>query len=66
MSDRLNDSDKVKTVLKAQGIKKSFASGEVVADVLKGIDFELLEGEFVAIVGESGSGKSTLLYILAG
>ncbi len=66
MSDRLNDSDKVKTVLKAQGIKKSFASGEVVAEVLKGIDFELLEGEFVAIVGESGSGKSTLLYILAG
>lgn len=53
-------------VLKAQNIKKSFVSGEVVTDVLKGVDFTLEEGEFVAILGESGSGKSTLLYILAG
>lgn len=53
-------------VLKAENIKKSFVTGEVVTEVLKGVDFTLSEGEFVAIVGESGSGKSTLLYILAG
>jgi len=53
-------------ILKAENIKKSFVTGEVVTDVLKGVDFRLEEGEFVAIVGESGSGKSTLLYILAG
>lgn len=53
-------------VLKAENVKKSFVTGEVVTEVLKGVDFTLSEGEFVAIVGESGSGKSTLLYILAG
>ena len=53
-------------VLEAKGIKKDFSNGEVTTAVLKGIDFEVDEKEFVAIVGESGSGKSTLLYILAG
>lgn len=53
-------------VLKAEGIKKTFYGADVETPVLKGVDFELQEGEFVAIVGESGSGKSTFLYILAG
>ncbi len=53
-------------VISAKNIKKTFLIGEVETPVLKGVDFELQEGEFVAIVGESGSGKSTLLYILAG
>ena len=53
-------------VLKANNIQKTFVTGEVETKVLKGVDFSLDEGEFVAIVGESGSGKSTLLYILAG
>ena len=53
-------------VIKAQNVKKTFVTGEVETQVLKGVDLTLSEGEFVAIVGESGSGKSTFLYILAG
>ncbi|MBO4694924.1 MAG: ABC transporter ATP-binding protein [Clostridia bacterium] len=54
-----------KTILLAKGIKKTFEK-PVPTEILKGIDFRVDEGEFVAILGESGSGKSTLLYCLAG
>ena len=53
-------------ILEAKGIRKSYTVGDITAEVLKGIDLFVDEGEFVAVVGESGSGKSTLLYILAG
>lgn len=56
----------MQNVLNAVNIKKTFLTGDIETPVLKGVDFSLDEGEFVAIVGESGSGKSTLLYILAG
>lgn len=53
-------------ILKAQGLTKVYKADAVETEVLKGVDIEMNESEFVAIVGESGSGKSTLLYILAG
>lgn len=59
-----NHTDRI--VVKGGGIKKKFVNDGVETDVLKGIEIEVAEGEFLAIVGESGSGKSTLLYLLAG
>lgn len=49
-------------VYEASGLKKQFDGGAVSA--LRGVDFQVWEGEFVAIVGPSGCGKSTLLQML--
>lgn len=52
----------MKTIIEVEHLKKSFKDGTEVTEVLKGIDFEAHEGEFVAIMGRSGAGKSTFLY----
>jgi lipoprotein-releasing system ATP-binding protein len=51
-------------LLAARGLEKSYRKGQVVIPVLKGVDFAVREGEFVAVVGQSGCGKSTLLHLL--
>jgi putative ABC transport system ATP-binding protein len=49
-------------VFEAIGMKKDYDDGQVQA--LRGVDFQIREGEYVAIIGQSGSGKSTLLQML--
>ena len=55
-----------KIVMDVQNITKSLPLGRERIEILKGISFSILSGEFVSIVGPSGSGKSTLLGIIAG
>jgi len=52
------------TVLSAKALKKSYRKGKHEVPVLRGVDFDIRQSEFVAIVGQSGSGKSTLLHLL--
>jgi ABC-type lipoprotein export system ATPase subunit len=48
------------------GVRKQFQLGRRTVAVLKGIDLQVRQGDFVALLGRSGSGKSTLLNMLAG
>jgi putative ABC transport system ATP-binding protein len=54
------------SVISAREISKVYVMGEVEVHALRGVDVDLLEGEFVVLLGASGSGKSTLLNILGG
>jgi putative ABC transport system ATP-binding protein len=55
-----------KIVMDVCDITKSLPLGRERIDILKGISFQIMSGEFVSIMGPSGSGKSTLLGIIAG
>ena len=53
-----------KEIIKIEDLKREFTMGSETVHALRGISFDIKEGEFVTIMGSSGSGKSTLLNIL--
>jgi lipoprotein-releasing system ATP-binding protein len=51
-------------ILRVSGLKKTFSKNGVEINVIKGIDIDIYEGDFITIMGPSGAGKSTFLHIL--
>ncbi|WP_434309341.1 ABC transporter ATP-binding protein [Hominifimenecus sp. rT4P-3] len=58
----MNTTDRI---LEIESLTKIYGKGSTKTEALKGISFEVLEGEFLGIMGASGSGKTTLLNCIA-
>ncbi len=53
-------------LITARDLEKTYSTGDTLTYALRGVDFELEHGAFMAVAGPSGSGKSTLLHVLSG
>ncbi|HEU4927938.1 MAG TPA: ABC transporter ATP-binding protein [Vicinamibacterales bacterium] len=58
------DTQSVKPVIEVKDLVKTYHVGEVTVRALRGANFAVTPGEFIAVTGPSGSGKSTLMHIL--
>lgn len=62
----LGFAEEKKAIISLRDVTKTFGSGENELQVLKGVNLDIREGEFLVILGESGCGKSTMLNIIGG
>lgn len=54
----------MKPMLKMIDVGKTYSTGEIKVEALRGIDLSVMPGDYLAIMGPSGSGKSTLMHII--
>ncbi|HEY7988055.1 MAG TPA: ABC transporter ATP-binding protein, partial [Lapillicoccus sp.] len=58
------DGSEPEPILDLSQVRKTYSTGTIEVEALRGIDLVVPEGDYVAIMGPSGSGKSTLMHIL--
>jgi putative ABC transport system ATP-binding protein len=61
----MNNNDKALAV-SCLGVRKNFGVGDAAVEVLRGVDFEAIQGKLTFLVGPSGCGKTTLISVIAG
>ena len=66
MSNNNNNKQDYEYIVQVKDVVKSFKVGDGEVTILKGLSFDVKDGEFVSIVGPSGNGKSTLLNMITG
>ena len=62
----LGFAEEKKSIISLRGVTKVFGQGDTQIQILKGVNLDVREGEFLVILGESGCGKSTMLNIIGG
>ena len=62
----LGFAEEKKVILSLRGVTKTYGAGETAIQILKGVNLDVRDGEFLVILGESGCGKSTMLNIIGG
>ncbi len=61
----MNDNT-IAPAVSVRAVRKSFGEGEAAIEVLRGVDFEAIQGKLTFLVGPSGCGKTTLISVIAG
>ena len=52
------------SLIELEGISKTYKTGKISFEALRGVDLKIEKGESLSIIGPSGSGKSTLMHII--